>query len=86
AWSEYLNRLLDGGIPYQWCHSPLESFTDASGVHHQGIINIPALFILLLLTLLLIKGTQESAIVNAVIVFIKVAIVVIFIIVGWQFI
>lgn len=37
AWSEYLNRLLDGGIPYQWCHSPLESFTDASGVHHQAL-------------------------------------------------
>jgi basic amino acid/polyamine antiporter, APA family len=86
AWSEYLNRLLDGGIPYALCHSPLESFTDASGVHHQGIINIPALFILLLLTLLLIKGTQESAIVNAVIVFIKVAIVIVFIIIGWQFI
>jgi APA family basic amino acid/polyamine antiporter len=42
--------------------------------------------ILLLLTLLLIRGTQESALVNAVIVFIKVAIVLVFIAVGWQFI
>jgi APA family basic amino acid/polyamine antiporter len=49
-------------------------------------MNAPALIILLLLTLLLIRGTQESAIVNAIIVFIKVAIVVIFIIIGWQFI
>ncbi len=52
----------------------------------SGIMNIPALIILLALTLLLIKGTQESATVNAVIVFVKVAIVLVFIVVGWQFI
>lgn len=86
AWSEYLNRLLGGSIPYEWCHSPFESFTDSVGVHHQGIMNAPALIILLLLTLLLIKGTQESAVVNMVIVFIKVAIVLLFIVIGWQFI
>ncbi len=86
AWSEYLNKLLDNRIPYEWCHSPFESFTDAAGVHHQGILNAPALIILLLLTLLLIKGTQESAWVNAIIVFIKVAIVILFIAIGWQFI
>ncbi len=81
AWSEYLNKLLDGAIPYQWCHSPLESLNGVS-----GIVNLPALFILLALTLLLIKGTQESALVNAVIVFTKVAIVLIFIAVGFQYI
>ena len=86
AWSEYLNKLLGGAIPYEWSHSPFESFTDAAGVLHSGIINAPALIILLLLTLLLIKGTQESAMVNAVIVFIKVAIVILFIVIGWQFI
>ena len=86
AWSEYLNTLLGGRIPYEWSHSPFESFTDANGVLHQGILNAPALVILLLLTMLLIKGTQESAMVNAIIVFIKVAIVLIFIAVGWQFI
>ena len=86
AWSEYLNKLLGGSIPYEWCHSPFESYTDAAGVLHQGIFNAPALIILLALTLLLIKGTQESALVNAVIVFIKVAIVILFIAIGWQFI
>jgi APA family basic amino acid/polyamine antiporter len=86
AWSEYLNKLLGGQIPYEWCHSPFESLTDASGVVHHGILNAPALVILLLLTMLLIKGTQESAWVNAIIVFVKVAIVLIFIIIGWQFI
>ncbi len=76
AWSEYLNKLCGGTIPHAWCHSPMEG----------GIINAPALVILLLLTMVLIKGTQESARLNAVIVFIKVAIVLIFIAVGFQFI
>lgn len=82
AWSEYLNNLLGGAIPYQWCHSPMESSVD--GV--QGIINLPAVFILIVLTLVLIKGTQESALVNAIIVFIKVSIVLLFIALGWGFI
>ena len=53
---------------------------------HHGIMNIPALFILLLLSALLIKGTKESASVNMVIVIIKVAIVIVFIAIGWGFI
>ena len=85
AWSEYLNTLLGGAIPYEWTHSPMESAL-IDGVKHTGIMNAPALLILLVLTLLLIKGTQESAIVNAIIVFLKVAIVLIFIAIGWSFI
>lgn len=86
AWSEFLNKLLGGAIPYEWCHSPFEKALDASGVMHHGIMNAPALLILIMLTLLLIKGTQESAIVNAIIVFIKVAIVLVFIAIGWSFV
>ncbi len=86
AWSEFLNKLLDGAIPYEWCHSPLQSALDANNVMHHGIINAPALLILILLSLLLIKGTQESAMVNAIIVFIKVSIVLVFIAIGWQYI
>ena len=86
AWSEFLNKLVGGSIPYEWSHSPFEKALDAANVMHQGIMNVPALFILLLLSLLLIKGTSESAGVNAVIVFVKIAIVLVFIAVGWQFI
>lgn len=86
AWSEYLNKLLTevigtNPVPYEWCHSPWQS---EAGVH--GIMNLPALFIVCLLSLLLIKGTQESAFVNGVIVITKVAIVVLIIILGWSFI
>jgi basic amino acid/polyamine antiporter, APA family len=82
SWSQYFNRLVGGWVPYEWCHSPME--VSQAGV--RGIMNIPALFILLVLTLILIKGTQESATVNSIIVFIKVAIVLIFIAVGWKFV
>lgn len=81
AWSEYLNNLFNNVIPYQWCHSPFQTSPD--GV--SGIINLPALFILLVLSLLLIKGTSESATVNSVIVFIKVSIVLVFVVIGWHF-
>jgi APA family basic amino acid/polyamine antiporter len=87
AWSEYLNNLLVNvlhvsPIPYEWCHSPFQHSAD--GVN--GIINIPAFFIVAAISLLLIKGTQESAFVNGIIVVAKVAIVVMIIIFGWHFI
>ena len=85
AWSEYFNRVLDWfgmRIPYQWSHSPLETAMDTGT---RGIINLPALLILLLLSALLIKGTKESAIVNGFIVILKVTIVIIVISVGWGF-
>src|SRR3954469_836288 len=85
AWSEYANRVLDWfgwRIPYQWSHTPFQH--DASGA--AGIINLPAVFILLLLTLLLIRGTKESAFVNGIIVVLKVSIVVLVIALGWGFI
>ncbi len=91
AWSEYLNKMLQSffgvTIPYAWCHSPFEKAYDAAGnVVATGIMNVPAVGILLLLTLLLIRGTQQSALVNNIIVIIKVSIVLMFILLGWKFI
>src|SRR5512132_2249266 len=86
AWSEYANRVLDWfgmRIPYQWAHSPFEHDIN-SGVH--GIMNIPAVFILLILTLLLIRGTKEAAFVNGIIVILKVSIVLLVIGIGWRFV
>src|SRR5205809_6970268 len=85
ACSEYANLVLgwfDKAVPYQWSHSPFEH--DPGGVY--GIMNVPALFILLLLALLLIRGTKESAFVNGLIVVLKVSIVLLFIGIGWGFI
>ena len=77
AWSEYLNNLLVNvlhmkAIAYEWCHSPFQhSIPDAAGVVRHGILNLPAFGIVSLLSLLLIKGTQESAFVNGIIVIAK---------------
>lgn len=90
AWSEYLNKLLGYihlQVPYAWSHSPFEVLRDASGVvTAHGIMNLPALLILLLLTILLIKGIRESSFVNGIIVITKVSIVILFIIIGWHYI
>jgi APA family basic amino acid/polyamine antiporter len=87
AWSEYLNNLLVNvlhvsPIPFEFSHSPFQ--TSAEGV--SGIINLPALFIVGAISMLLIKGIQESAFVNSIIVIVKVAIVIMIIIIGWNFV
>lgn len=71
-------------------------FLDSFGVHLDprftvgpwdgGIINLPAVFIVVLMSLLLIRGTSESAKVNALIVGVKVTVVIIFIALGWGYI
>ena len=84
AWSEYFNRVVQYvglDIPYQWRHSPFEAM---DGV--RGVMNVPAVFILGLLSMLLIRGTRESAFVNNLIVITKVSIVLLVIAFGWGFI
>ncbi len=88
AWSEYLNNLLvnvlhTSPIPYSLSHSPFQSNLETG---ETGMINLPALFIVGIISLLLIKGIQESAFVNGIIVIVKVAIVVLIIVLGWHFI
>jgi len=89
AWSEYLNKLLEIfglRVPFAWSHSPFERLRDAHGVViAHGIMNLPALFIIFMITLLLIRGIKESAIFNGIIVVSKVAIVILFIILGWSY-
>ena len=93
AWSEYLNNLLVNvlhvsPIPYSLSHSPFQSLVDpvTHKVIEHGIINLPAFFIVAMISLLLIKGTKESAFVNGLIVIIKVSIVVLIIVFGWHYI
>ncbi len=86
AWSEYANRVLawfGPRIPFEWTHSPFE-IAAGTGVH--GIMNVPAVFILAALTALLIRGTQESAFVNGIIVVVKMSIVLLVIGIGWGFV
>lgn len=79
SWSRYLVKFLEGFD----IHLPVELTV---GPWDGGIINLPAVFIIVLMSLLLIKGTKESAFVNSIIVTIKIAVVLIFIVLGWQYI
>src|SRR5690554_2044448 len=78
SWSSYLNQLLaqyNMAIPPEFSSAPAEG----------GIINLPAIFIVCLLSLLLMRGTKESAFVNNILVVVKVAVVLVFIILDWKF-
>ena len=79
SWSRYLVKFLeDFNI-----HIPTSL---ATGPWDGGVINAPAVFIVVAVSLLLIKGSRESAAVNAVIVTLKVAVVLTFIFLGWKYI
>ncbi|WP_153801220.1 amino acid permease [Foetidibacter luteolus] len=79
SWSRYLVKFLEGFD----IHLPAAIMT---GPWDGGIINLPAVFIVIVMSLLLIKGTQESATVNAIIVSLKVTVVIVFIFLGWKYI
>jgi basic amino acid/polyamine antiporter, APA family len=90
SWSAYVvSFFADFGIaiPPQFAASPFEPVRlPGSDVVIEGIINLPALFIVVLISALLIVGIQESARVNAIIVALKVAVVIVFITLGWSYI
>lgn len=73
GWSGYLIGLLE--------HSVGIRIPDAlaNGPYAGGIVNLPAVFISLLVTVLLVRGTKESAVVNAVLVTVKVLALILFI-------
>lgn len=90
SWSRYLLELLSKfgiHLPAEFICSPWEKLTLSDGtVLNGGIINLPAIFIVLMLSLLLIRGTKESASMNNFLVVLKVLVVIIFIVIGWQYI
>ena len=89
SWSRYLVKFLqyfDINLSPEVTMSPFDSVTLADGSMVTGMFNLPAVFIVVLMSLVLIRGTQESAFINGLIVAIKVVIVIIFILLGWQYI
>ncbi|MDJ1473044.1 amino acid permease [Cytophagaceae bacterium DM2B3-1] len=89
SWSQYLVKFLSGyGIylPPQFIQSPFESMKLADGTEVHGIINIPAVLIIVLITSIIIRGTKGSALYNALVVALKVGVVIVFIALGWKYI
>jgi APA family basic amino acid/polyamine antiporter len=89
SWSGYVVSLLNEfgiHLPAQLVSSPFEALTLPDGTQVQGIINLPAVFIVGIISALLMVGIKESARANAVIVVIKVTVVIVFISLGWLYI
>lgn len=79
SWSRYMVVFLENlgiHLPHALTACPWDG----------GIINIPAMLIVVLMSLFLIRGTEGSSIFNGFIVFLKIAVILIFVILGWQFI
>lgn len=89
SWSGYLAKLFESfgvALPPQLMMTPFDTVTLMNGDVVHGVLNLPAVFIVTVMSLLLIRGTSESAWVNAIIVILKVAIVIIFIVVGFNYV
>jgi len=79
SWSRYLIKFLDGfgvHLPSSLTACPWEG----------GVVNLPAVFIVILMSLLLMRGTEGSTRFNSFIVALKIGVVLIFIFLGWQYI
>jgi APA family basic amino acid/polyamine antiporter len=82
GWSGYVTSLLkDVGIviPARFAHAPGTAI-DGGGT---ALFNLPAVVIVALITILLMRGTKESARFNNIMVAVKLTVVVAFIALGW---
>ena len=88
SWSRYLLELLSMfniHLPKSLVCSPWESLSLSDGtIYSGGIINLPAIFIIFLLSLILVRGTKGSSKINNLLVLLKLAVVLIFILLGWS--
>jgi basic amino acid/polyamine antiporter, APA family len=81
SWSSYVVKLLHRfglELPNALTHCPWDV--------QAGLINLPAVFVIVAISCLLIVGISESARVNAVIVVVKVTIVIVVIFVGYSYV
>jgi len=89
GWSGYMVSLLkDFGIliPDWLSNSPLVLDPDLGWVKTGAVINLPAVLVILGATFLLVLGIRESAFINNLVVFIKILVLLLFIIIGVFFI
>ena len=89
GWSQTVIALLDNlgiHLPPALIASPFQPVILSNGQTINGIINLPAVFIVVLISLVLILGIRESALANSIMVIVKVSVVLVFIAVGWSFV
>ncbi|WP_445256099.1 amino acid permease [Nocardioides aurantiacus] len=82
GWSGYFNELLDNlvgfSLPDALSYSPVP-FEDNT----TGLVNLPAIVLVLMCMVLLVRGASESARVNTVMVLVKLTVLVMFVVIGF---
>ncbi len=89
GWSQTLVAFLHSlgiDLPARLIASPFQPATLPDGSVVYGLINLPAVIIVVLISVLLITGIRESAGVNNFIVILKVSVILVFIAIGWSYI
>ena len=89
SWSQYLVKFLGKyglHLPARLVMSPFEHATLADGSVVSGYVNVPGMLIVLAITAVIVRGTSGSAWFNATVVALKVAVVLVFIALGWKYI
>ncbi len=79
SWSRYVVSFFDSvgiELPLALTACPWEG----------GVMNVPAFLIVVLMSLFLIVGTKESSVLNAIVVFLKIAVIILFVVLGWKYI
>lgn len=79
GWSGYVNKLLHNVFGFQLPHGLSAAPWDSD----PGYVNLPAIVLIVLCALLLIRGASESARVNAIMVLIKLGVLAMFVIVAF---
>lgn len=87
SWSRYLAEFLHKygiDMPHNLLISPFETLKLSDGtIVDTGIINLPAVVIIFALSLILMRGTKGSALINNILVVLKITVVLVFIVVGF---
>jgi APA family basic amino acid/polyamine antiporter len=89
GWSQTLVALLHSlgiDLPARLIASPWQPVTLPNGAMAYGIINLPAVIIVVAVSLILVIGIRESAGFNNIIVLLKVGVILTFIAIGWSYI
>ena len=90
AWSGYVISFLEKNlglvIPDAFRSAPLAFSPDTGFTATTSLVNLPAVLIILLITILLVKGIRESATFNNIIVVVKLIVIVLFIVFGFQYV
>jgi APA family basic amino acid/polyamine antiporter len=89
SWSAYVINLLEQAnihLPAALINAPFTQSADGHLVATGALINLPAVLIILAMTVILYVGVRESAGANTFMVALKVAIIVVFIAVGFRYV